>query len=93
MVLAEGNVFQNINTVVESPITGQLFTSPDSTTNAKCSSYLGRACQINGFGSSGTFKQSDTGFLTNFSGKNIASASAYTSVVSSVNSNAGQGKL
>ncbi|KAJ6112922.1 hypothetical protein N7512_008246 [Penicillium capsulatum] len=93
MVLAEGNVFQNIATPVESPVSGQLFTSPDSNTNAKCSSYLGQTCQINGFGSSGTFKQSDTGFLSNFSGKNIASASAYTTVVSSVNSNAGQGKL
>ncbi|KAJ5312788.1 hypothetical protein N7508_003618 [Penicillium antarcticum] len=92
-VLAEGNVFQNIPTVVETPISGQLFTSPDTTTNAKCSTYLGRSCQINGFGSSGSFSQADTNFLVNFEGKNIASASAYGTVVSSVTSNAGQGNL
>ncbi|KAJ5757729.1 uncharacterized protein N7511_006423 [Penicillium nucicola] len=92
-VLAEGNVFQNIPTVVETPISGQLFTSPDTTTNAKCSTYLGRSCQVNGFGSSGSFSQADTAFLVNFEGKNIASASAYSTVVSSVTSNAGQGNL
>ncbi|KAJ6098808.1 hypothetical protein N7467_000343 [Penicillium canescens] len=92
-VLAEGNVFQNIPTIAESPISGQLFTSPDTTTNAKCSSYLGRSCQVNGFGSSGSFSQADTGFLSNFSGKNIASAAAYGTVVSSVTANAGQGNL
>lgn len=92
-VLAEGNVFQNIDTVVESPIDGELFTSPDTNTNKVCSSYLGRVCQSNGFGSSGTFSQSDESFLSKFEGQNIASATAYTSVVSSVNSNAGQGKL
>ncbi|KAF9252360.1 CAZyme family PL1 [Penicillium roqueforti] len=92
-VLAEGNVFQNIVAVAESPIDGQLFSSPDTTTNAVCSTYLGRVCQVNGFGSSGTFSQADTAFLTNFSGKNIAAATAYTAVVASVTANAGQGKL
>ncbi|KAJ0420979.1 pectin lyase B [Aspergillus carlsbadensis] len=93
MVLAEGNVFQNIATVVESPISGQLFTSPDASTNAVCSTYLGHTCQVNGFGSSGTFSQADTAFLVNFSGKNIASADAYSVVQSSVPANAGQGNL
>ncbi|KAL4972852.1 pectin lyase B [Aspergillus desertorum] len=92
-VLAEGNVFQNIPTVVEGTVGGQLFTSPDTSTNAICSTYLGHTCQVNGFGSSGTFKQADTAFLVNFQGKNIASASAYTVAQSSVPSNAGQGKL
>ncbi|KAL5341362.1 pectin lyase fold/virulence factor, partial [Aspergillus crustosus] len=92
-VLAEGNVFQNIPTVVTSPVSGQLFTSPDSSTNAVCSTYLGHTCQVNGFGSSGTFKQADTAFLVNFQGKNIAAASAYTVAQSSVPANAGQGKL
>ncbi|KAJ5199720.1 Pectin lyase fold/virulence factor [Penicillium cf. griseofulvum] len=92
-VLAEGNVFQNIAAVVETPIAGQLFMSPDTNTNAVCSAHLGRACQTNGFGSSGSSKQADAGFLVNFAGKNIASAAAYTSVVASVNANAGQGKL
>ncbi|BCS19948.1 polysaccharide lyase family 1 protein [Aspergillus puulaauensis] len=92
-VLAEGNVFQNIPTVVESPVSGQLFTSPNSNTNQVCSTYLGHTCQVNGFGSSGTFSQADTGFLVNFQGKNIASAEAYTVAQSNVPSNAGQGKL
>lgn len=93
MVLAEGNVFQNINTIVESPMDGQLFTSPDASTNAVCQTYLGRACVVNGFGSSGTFKEADTGFLANFQGKNIASAAAYTSIQNTVPSSAGQGKI
>ncbi|KAJ5697363.1 pectin lyase A [Penicillium malachiteum] len=92
-VLAEGNVFQNIDVVVESPIDGQLFTSPDTTTNEVCATYLGRDCVINGFGSSGTFDQADESFLVDFEGKNIASASAYTSVAASVEANAGQGNL
>lgn len=92
-VLAEGNVFQNIDTIVQSPVDGQLFTSPDSNTNKVCSTYLGHVCQVNGFGSSGTFSQADTGFLSNFAGKNIASASAYTAVQSTVPSSAGQGKI
>lgn len=93
MVLAEGNVFQNVGTIVQSPVDGQLFTSPSTSENAVCETYLGRACVVNGFGSSGTFDQTDTAFLVDFKGKNIASASAYTSVQGSVPSNAGQGKI
>ncbi|KAJ5527501.1 hypothetical protein N7513_011660 [Penicillium frequentans] len=92
-VLAEGNVFQNIDTVVESPIDGELFTSPSTSVNEVCATYLGRDCEINGFGSSGTFSQSDEGFLSDFEGKNIASATAYTEVVANVEANAGQGNL
>lgn len=93
MVLAEGNVFQNINTIVESPLDGQLFTSPDAATNAVCSTYLGRACMANGFGSSGTFNKADTAFLANFKGKNTASAAAYTNIQRTVPSSAGQGTI
>lgn len=92
-VLAEGNVFRSVEVVAESPISGKLFTSPDSTTNKVCSSYIGHTCQVNGFTSSGGFKQADEAFLSKFKGKNIASSSAYTTVISSVTSNAGQGKL
>lgn len=91
--LVEGNVFQAVDTVYNSPIDGQLFTSPDPNTNADCTASLGRACVINGFGASSTVTQTNTGFLVNFKGKSIASASAYTSVVASVTKNAGQGKL
>lgn len=79
--------------MVESPLDGSLFTAPSTTENEVCSTYLGRVCQVNGFGSSGTFSQSDTGFLSEFEGKNIATATAYTSVASSVVANAGQGNL
>lgn len=92
-VLAEGNVFQNIDVVVESPIDGEAFSSPSTSANAACSSYLGHVCEVNGFGSSGTFSESDTDFFSDFSGNNVASAAAYSTVVSSVTSNAGYGKI
>ncbi|KAF7958151.1 hypothetical protein EAE96_003713 [Botrytis aclada] len=92
-VVAEGNVFQNIPVVAESPIAGELFTAPSTAANAACSSYLGHTCQVNGFGSSGTFSSSTTSFFSDFSGKNVASASAYSTVVASVTANAGFGKV
>lgn len=92
MVLAEGNVFQNIATPVEAGRAGLLFSSPDTSTNAACSTYLGRVCQVNGFGTSGTFSGTDTSFLKNFSGKNIAAASTYTAAKSVV-STAGFGTI
>jgi pectin lyase len=92
-VVAEGNVFQNVKVVAESPISGKLFTSPDANTNKACSSYLGHTCQLNGFGSSGSFSQADTDILSKFKGKNIASAAAYNTVASSVTAHAGNGKL
>jgi pectin lyase len=92
-VLAEGNVFQNIATVVETPVTGQIFSSPSTGANAACSASLGRVCQVNGFGSSGAFNYATTGFLTNFKGKNIASAAAYGGVAASVKATAGYGHI
>ncbi|KAI1844846.1 hypothetical protein JX265_012479 [Neoarthrinium moseri] len=92
MILAEGNVFQNVPAPVLDPIAGQLFTSPDANSNAACSSYLGRACQANAFGSSGAFSSATTGFLSNFKGKNIASAST-AAAAKSVSSTAGFGKI
>lgn len=77
MVLAEGNVFQNVANPVESGYAGLLFSSPSASANTVCETYLGRDCQVNGFGSSGTLSGTDTGFLQNFSGKNIASATTY----------------
>jgi pectin lyase len=88
-IVAEGNVFQN----VAKPLlanTGQLFSSPSTGTNAACSQYLGHTCQLNAFGSSGSFSGSDTSFFVNFSGKNVAGASAASS---SVSNTAGVGKI
>lgn len=92
MVLAEGNVFQNVKTPVESGRAGKLFASPSASANAVCSSTVGHTCQVNGFGSSGTLDGTDTGFLSNFSGKNVASATTYD-VAKSVKDTAGFGKI
>lgn len=92
-VLAEGNVFQDIAAVAEDPIEGQAFASPSESANEACSNYLGRACEVNGFGNSGTFTQADTDLLSKFDGQTVAAATAYGEVADSVSSSAGQGKL
>lgn len=84
-VLAEGNVFQNINTPLEAGGSGKLFSSPNANANAACSTYLGHVCQVNGFGSSGSFSGSDTSFFSYFSGKNIASATDYNTAKNVIN--------
>ncbi|KAF4966798.1 hypothetical protein FSARC_5561 [Fusarium sarcochroum] len=82
-VLAEGNIFQNVKFPVNSKgYQGQLFSSPSVAANAVCKSALGRNCEINGFGSSGALSGSDTGFIANFKGKNVAKASPYSSAKS-----------
>ncbi|ORY67120.1 putative pectin lyase A [Pseudomassariella vexata] len=85
-VLAEGNIFQNVATVVDASSQGKAFTSPSTNANTACTASLGRVCQLNGFGSSGTFSVSDTDFLSKFNGYTIASASAYSSVSSVIDS-------
>lgn len=92
-MLAEGNVFQNVDLPVEAGVTGQLFTAPSTSANTACSASVGRVCVVNAFGSSGAFSQSDTSFLVNFAGKNIASAAAATTVVASVSATAGFGLI
>lgn len=86
-------MFQNVPVVLDSGVAGQYFTSPSTTANAACTAYLGRACQVNGFGSSGTFSSSTTSFFPNFSGKTIAAAQTYSWVQSNVISNAGIGVI
>ncbi|KUI64193.1 Pectin lyase B [Cytospora mali] len=77
-VLAEGNVFQNVPIEVESSsFAGEMFSVPS--TVAACNTNLGRDCQVNIFGSSGTMSYTTTDFLVNFKGKNIAAAAAATS--------------
>ncbi|KAK7532343.1 pectin lyase A precursor [Phyllosticta citribraziliensis] len=78
-VLIEGNVFQNVDTVLLEN-KGQVFAAPSASSNSACESYLGHTCQANSFGSSGTLTGTDTGFLSSFSGKNVASASAASAV-------------
>ncbi|TVY46701.1 putative pectin lyase A [Lachnellula occidentalis] len=74
-VVAEGNVFQNVVTPLLAKV-GSLFASPSTAANTVCNTYLGHDCQVNTFGSSGTFVGTDTGFLSDFSGKTIATAAA-----------------
>ncbi|KAI1397723.1 pectate lyase a [Hypoxylon fuscum] len=93
-IVVEGSVFQNVDLMVDtSSVGGKIFTSPTSSANAACSAYLGHTCQVNAFGSTTSYVSSDTSFLSNFSGKNIASASTASSAQSSVPNNAGIGKI
>ncbi|MCJ1446025.1 MAG: hypothetical protein MMC23_006530 [Stictis urceolatum] len=91
MIVAEGNIFQNVVTPLLSPKVGQLFTSPTTSVNTVCASYLGHNCQLNAFGSSGSFSSSDTGFFSNFNGKNVASAA--TANAATITGGAGIGKI
>ncbi|KAF6817030.1 pectin lyase C [Colletotrichum plurivorum] len=89
----EGNVFSNIKALV-SDYKGRMFTSPDTTTNAKCQSALGRACQVNVLDkATGDFKYTDTSFFGDFKGLTIASAEAASKIKTTVPQNAGAGKL
>ncbi|KAF2644004.1 pectin lyase A precursor [Massarina eburnea CBS 473.64] len=89
MVVAEGNVFQNVDTPLLENL-GSFFGSPSTSANSVCSTNMGHTCQVNTFGSSGTLGGTDTSFLTNFSGKTVATASAASS---SISSSAGVGKI
>ena len=89
MVVAEGNVFQNVNTPLLNN-KGQLFSAPSTGANGVCQTYLGHTCQLNSFGSSGSFSGTQTDFLVNFQGKTVAGASAASSNVANT---AGVGKI
>ncbi|KAF3764883.1 family 1 polysaccharide lyase [Cryphonectria parasitica EP155] len=92
-VLVEGSVFQNVPTILDADPTGEYFTSPSTTANEACAAYLGRDCQVNGFGSSGTFSSSTTSFFSDFEGKTIASAETYQWVQEYVIAGAGVGVI
>ena len=89
MVVAEGNVFQNVKTPLLAN-SGRFFGAPSSSANVACSGSLGHACQLNAFGSSGTLGGTDTSFFGNFQGKSVAGAGAASS---SVANTAGVGKI
>ncbi|OLN81052.1 putative pectin lyase C [Colletotrichum chlorophyti] len=89
----EGNVFINVKSLV-SDYKGRLFTSPDTATNAKCTTALGRACEVNVLEkTTGNFKYTDTSFFGDFKGLGIASAVAASKIKTTVPNNAGAGKL
>ncbi|KAF0325154.1 pectin lyase 2 [Colletotrichum sp. SAR11_59] len=91
-VVLEGNIFQNVVASMQSGLAGKVFASPDSSTNAQCSSYLGHACQLNAYGSSGSLTGTDTSILSSFSGKNVAAAGTANDA-KAVATSAGFGKL
>ncbi|KAI1259672.1 polysaccharide lyase family 1 protein [Xylariaceae sp. FL1019] len=93
MIVVEGNVFQNAGTMVDSTVSGKIFTSPNSATNAACSTYLGHTCQLNAYGSTTSYTGTDTSFFSYFSGKNVASADTAAAAQSSVPSTAGYGTI
>lgn len=92
MVLAEGNIFQNVKTIVEAGGAGKIFSSPNTSANTACKTHLGHNCEVNGFGSSGTLSGTDTSFISNFSGKKVAAATTYT-VAKTVKDTAGFGNI
>ncbi|KAF5542387.1 pectin lyase precursor [Fusarium napiforme] len=75
-VLAEENAFQNVKNPLKTGTKSRLFTVPTAGSANSCKASLGRACQINAFGSSGSFPGDDTGFLGSFKGKTIASVAS-----------------
>ncbi|KAI9051828.1 hypothetical protein LZ554_004090 [Drepanopeziza brunnea f. sp. 'monogermtubi'] len=88
-VVAEGNVFQNVeNTLLRN--NGKVFASPSTSANEACTDYLGHACQLNAFGSSEALAGSDTSFFPKFNGNTIASADEASS---SISITAGIGKI
>ncbi|KXH43416.1 pectin lyase [Colletotrichum simmondsii] len=88
-VLAEGNVFSNVATVIEAGGDGATLAITSSNA-ADCSSKMGRSCQANSFSSSGTFTGTDTSVLNKFGSADIPDAVAASSVSSS---SAGYGKI
>lgn len=83
-IVVEGNVFQNIDTVI-SENNGLLFTSPSTSANTACAKYLGHNCELNGFGSSGSLSDSDASFFSKFSGYSVASATSYSQAKNVIN--------
>lgn len=83
-------MFQNVDTPLDNT-GGYIFTSPSTTENEVCYDYLGHDCQLNAFGSSGSFDETDTEFFSDFDNENIASAAEASTVVDSVTETAGFG--
>ncbi|KAG9569281.1 pectin lyase-like protein, partial [Aureobasidium melanogenum] len=90
-VLAEGNVFEDVKAPLEaSSYAGELFTADSG---SACSSALGRSCEANSLSGSGSFSESNTDFLSKFSGAVVAAAKPASGIKSYVTANAGAGKL
>ncbi|KAK9771434.1 putative Pectin lyase-like protein [Seiridium cardinale] len=91
-VLAEGNVFQDVDVPQESGDDGALYSVDDSSGASSCSSYIDRSCVANSYSSSGTFPGTDTSVLSKFSSYTLATADS-TSDVTGLSSSAGFGTI
>ena len=91
MGLFEGNVFKNVVTVSDTATftAGQIFSSPNETTNEVCETYNGRSCITNTLEDSGVFDFTDTVFMVNFTSLTIASCSAASEIESTMPLSAG----
>ncbi|KAL1306496.1 hypothetical protein AAFC00_005191 [Neodothiora populina] len=87
-VLAEGNVFQNVDQPLLE-MQGQLFANGGTA----CQSALGRSCQTNQVIDSGAFSGASTGALSHFKGVNAVTPSSTSVVANNVSKNAGIGKI
>ncbi|KAK0662655.1 putative pectin lyase F-2 [Lasiodiplodia hormozganensis] len=97
-ILIEGNVFEDCKapmTEAALAVTSGLFTVPDSSAAAQCSSALGRDCQVNQLTSSGDLGSfTDTTVVKAIGGADsIWEAIAADQVASTVKAGAGIGKL
>lgn len=90
--LYEGNIFQNVNLAQQAGLAGKTFAVANAAQASTCKASLGRTCQLNSYGSSGALTGTDSSFLGNFKGKNIASASAASNTKNLVNT-AGYGRI
>ncbi|KAF1849673.1 polysaccharide lyase family 1 protein [Cucurbitaria berberidis CBS 394.84] len=90
-IVAEGNIFQNVVQAMQSGLAGKWFSAP-ATLNAQCQKFLGHACQLNSYGTSGALTGTDTSILASFSGKNVASA-APAANIKNIPQIAGYGKI
>ncbi|KAE8389492.1 pectin lyase fold/virulence factor [Aspergillus alliaceus] len=89
----EGNAWVDVNSIV-ADYKGKAFTSPDASTNKKCSAALGRACEVNVFPNSGKLSPlTDTSFFSDFKGLKIAPATSAAEAQTNVPKNAGAGKI
>jgi pectin lyase len=92
MIVAEGNVFQNVVAAQQAGLAGKLYNSASASANVLCKTYLGHECVPNAYGSSAALTGTDTSFFSNFSGKNVAAAGTAESAKDVVNT-AGYGKI
>lgn len=92
-ILAEGNAFSSVKAPIEDASAGgSILTINDASAASTCQQSLGRVCEVNTLSSSGDFTgTSDTSFMSNFAGKDVAAAEAASA--QSIKSGAGVGKV